>query len=491
MTGTVRPLVGGSAWRFRLRWKVRRGRWKPSPRWGRLATGTVTPRLGRLPGLVEEIQLRGVGLGEGLVLAGGFAFAGGLGLGAGGVLFEVAEDFLGAVDDGFGEARQLGDLDAVGFVGGAGEDFAEEDDVVVPFADGDVVVFDGALGVGEVAELVVVGGEEGAGLDGVVEVFGDGPGDGEAVEGGGAAADFVEDDEGAVGGVVDDEGGLVHLDHEGGLALGEVVGGADPAEDAVDEADVGRLGGDEGADLGHEGDEGDLADVGRLAGHVGAGEDDEAGRFGIEQGVVGDELLVDHGLFEDGVAAVDDVEVAGFVEGGAGVLVALRGFGEAEEDVEGGEGVGGLLEGVEFCADRLAEFDELLVFELFGSFLGAEDLVFDFLEAGRDIALGVGHGLLALVVVGDLGEVGFCDFDEVAEDVVELDLEGIDAGALAFGGLEVGDPAFAVARGGAEFVEFGGVAVADDAAVLGGGGWFVGEGGGEEGDEGGEFLDAG
>ena len=86
-------------------------------------------------------------------------------------------------------------MDAVGFVGGAGEDLVEEDDLLVPLADGDVAVHDGFAGVGEVGELVVVGGEEGAAFHLVVEVLGDGPGDGEAVEGGGAAADLVEDDQ--------------------------------------------------------------------------------------------------------------------------------------------------------------------------------------------------------------------------------------------------------------------------------------------------------
>ena len=36
---------------------------------------------------------------------------------------------------------------------------------------------------------------------------------------------------------------------------------------------MGVLGGHIGADLGHQGDEGNLADVGRFARHVGAGED--------------------------------------------------------------------------------------------------------------------------------------------------------------------------------------------------------------------------
>jgi hypothetical protein len=43
--------------------------------------------------------------------------------------FELLEDFLGAVDDVFGEAGESRDLDAVAFFGAAGEDLAEEDDL--------------------------------------------------------------------------------------------------------------------------------------------------------------------------------------------------------------------------------------------------------------------------------------------------------------------------------------------------------------------------
>ena len=75
--------------------------------------------------------------------------------------------------------------------------------------------------------------------------------------------------------------------------------------------------------------EGDLADVGRLTGHVGAGEDLQSDACGLDVGVVGDELFFDESLLKNGVAAVDDLQDAGFVEDGAGVLVELRGLGES------------------------------------------------------------------------------------------------------------------------------------------------------------------
>ena len=104
------------------------------------------------------------------------------------------------------------------------------------------------------------------------------------------------------------------------------------------------------------------------------------------------------------------------------MLVELRGLGEGDEDVERGEGVGRFLKRDEVVGDRGTEFDELVVFEGLGAVVGAEDFAFHFLEAGRDEALGVGHGLLALVVVGGLVGFRFGDLDEVSEDVVEFDL---------------------------------------------------------------------
>ena len=133
--------------------------------------------------------------------SGGFDAAdGGFGRGSlrrlvGVLAFEVGEDFLGAVEDLGGDAGQAGDVDAVALVGASGDDLVQEDDVAFLFADGDVGVFEAGLGVLEVGEFVVVGGEEGAAADAVVQVLGDGPGEGDAVEGAGAAADLVEDDE--------------------------------------------------------------------------------------------------------------------------------------------------------------------------------------------------------------------------------------------------------------------------------------------------------
>ena len=57
----------------------------------------------------------------------------------------------------------------------------------------------------------------------LVQVLGDRPGEREAVEGRGAAADLVEEDQAARGRLAEDRRRLAHLDHERRLAAAEVV----------------------------------------------------------------------------------------------------------------------------------------------------------------------------------------------------------------------------------------------------------------------------
>src|SRR6267154_4746552 len=139
-----------------------------------------------------------------------------------------------------------------------------------------------------------------------------GPSDGEAVEGGGAAADFVEQDQAGGRGVIEDGGNFRHFDEEGGAAAGEIVAGADPREDAVDDGQLGLPRGNEAADLRHQDDERGLTQVGGLAAHVGSGDKQELLAGGLEEQIVGDEAFaaLTEQLFDDGVAASNDEELA-------------------------------------------------------------------------------------------------------------------------------------------------------------------------------------
>ncbi len=98
-------------------------------------------------------------------------------------------------------------------------------------------------------------------------------------------------------------------------------------------------------------------------------------------------------------------------------------------------------------------------------FLRTEHLLLPLLQLRRHVALGVGERLLADVVRRHLLEVGTGDLEVVAEYLVEADLQRVDAGALALPRLQAGDEVHRAIAEGAQLVQLGIEARADDAAV--------------------------
>jgi hypothetical protein len=117
---------------------------------------------------------------------------------------------------------------------------------------------------------------------------------------------------------------------------------------------------------------------------------------------------------------------------GSAIIVVAGEVGEPCEHVELGEGGGGLLDGGGMFERGFAQVEEQFVFERVGAFVGAEDFFLHRFEFGCDEAFAACDGLFACVIGGDFGEVGFGDFDVVAEDVVEADFERRDARAFDF-----------------------------------------------------------
>ena len=71
----------------------------------------------------------------------------------------MGKNFFGAIKDFFWQAGEAGDLDAITLIGATGDDFAQENDLLVPFADGDVQIADTFAVLGELGELVIVRGK--------------------------------------------------------------------------------------------------------------------------------------------------------------------------------------------------------------------------------------------------------------------------------------------------------------------------------------------
>ncbi len=208
----------------------------------------------------------------------------------------------------------------------------------------------------------------------------------------------------------------------------------------------------------------------------------------VEIEIVGHEALAARGeeLFNDGMAAAGDEELAGFAgmllgEDGTGV-VTLRGeAGEGEEDVEPGNGGGGVTKARRFGGDFFADLGEEATLDFENARVSFENFALEHAKFGGGEAFGVDESLFAFVVGWREVEIGFGNFDVVAEDLIEADFERADAGAEALALLDGGDGLFATAGERAELVEFGVIAGADVAGLVGEGRRIVGNGGGDEG----------
>ena len=363
------------------------------------------------------------------------------------------------------QTRQLRHLDAVAPVRAAGDDLPQEHDVLAPGVDSHVIVPDVGQLLLQRRQLVVVGGEQRLGLQLSGAVLQHRPGDGHAVEGGGAPADLVQDQQAVLRGAAEKLRHLRHLHHEGGLSGGQIVAGADAGEDAIHHADVRPLRRDEAAHLRHEGDERHLAHVGGLTGHVGAGDDGHPLLFGAHVGVVGHEEGVAPHFLHNGMASRRDLDHAGLVHVRAAVVVLRRHLREGAQGVQLGDQRCRQLHPRHLRRHLAAQGGQQVVFQRRVPVVGGEHLVLQILQLLGDVTLAVDQRLLAYVLLGHLLLEGVGHLDVIAEYLVVPHLQGTDAGFLLFPGFQLGDEALAAGEDRPQVIHLRVEALPDHAAL--------------------------
>ena len=200
----------------------------------------------------------------------------------------------------------------------------------------------------ERGQLVIMRGEQRAAAVDLVQMLERRPGDREPVEGRGAAADLVEDDEGARARLVEDRGGLDHLDHEGRAPAREIVGGADAAEQPVDHADMRRCRRHEAAHLRQHGDQRVLPQKRALAGHVGAGQEPEPAVLGevAVVGAKGPRLARLQRRLDHRMPPALDLEGEAAIDQGPAPAPLGRELGQARRDIQLGQRLGRCRDGI-------------------------------------------------------------------------------------------------------------------------------------------------
>ena len=112
-------------------------------------------------------------------------------------MLNAGQDYFGCIDHTVRDAGQPGHLNAVAAVGSAFDNFSQEDDVIPPFLDDNVVIPDTFPGCDQFCQLVLMRGKKGPHPRSIeiMEVFRYSPGDAQSVKCTRTASDFVEDDE--------------------------------------------------------------------------------------------------------------------------------------------------------------------------------------------------------------------------------------------------------------------------------------------------------
>ena len=199
-----------------------------------------------------------------------------------------------------------------------------------------MVVADPRIDFLQVIELMIVSCEKGLGPFAIfVYILDYRPCYGHSVIGRSASSYLVQKDQGAFREVVEYHRGLQHLDHEGGLAPGDVVARAHPGENLVAYAYAGRLRRHEGADLGHQHYQGRLPEERRLTRHIRSGEYHNLLVEAVEADVIRDIFLarLHIGLYHR-MPSVPYVYAQAHVHLRAAVAVAQGKRGEAAEHIQ-------------------------------------------------------------------------------------------------------------------------------------------------------------
>ena len=212
---------------------------------------------------------------------------------------------------------------------------------------------------------------------------------------------------------------------------------------------MGGGGRDVAAGLRQKGDQGVLAQKGGFAGHVRAGQQpDGGGVAGCQGAVIGDEGLAAafQGALDHRVAACGDLEGAALVDLRLCPVFRGRKVGKSGGKIGFGQRAGGGGDGAGLGKDLAFQGIIVTLFNLQRVVGGVEDSRFQLVQRKGGKADLPGGGLAVDEQIGHRAQAVFMggrDFDEVAQDVVVLDLQAGNAGFFGVVGLHAADDATA------------------------------------------------
>ena len=165
------------------------------------------------------------------------------------------------------------------------------------------------------------------------------------------------------------------------------------------------------------------------------------------------------------MAAVVNFDDAAVVHARTAIVVVHRDGRERAERVELGDEPRRALDAHALGSHSVAQGGEEFKFERLVAVARGQNLLLKVFEFFGDVALAVHERLLADVRFGHKLLEGVRDLDIVAEDLVVADLQRADAGLFLLARLDVGEKPLAARQNLVQAVDFGIVALADEAAL--------------------------
>ncbi len=260
-----------------------------------------------------------------------------------------------------------------------------------------------------------------------------------------------------------DVGGFCHLDHERRAPTCEIVGRADPRENAVQRSDDGAVRRHVAAHVRQQHDQGGLPHVSGFPAHVGSSDDQHA-TSAVQPQIVRDEGIFGKALHH-GMATGLDVQARFTDKVRPSPLEHAGAFGERSDGVQLRKRRGRGLH----RSEPVDELGEDLLVDLFlarqGALARAEHSVLERLQFRGNEALSGLDGLAPDVVLRYPLSVLARDFDEKALHSIETQLQAGNAGAFSLALLEFQQELVGVGGDASQLVELGIVPRRNDISV--------------------------
>ena len=149
------------------------------------------------------------------------------------------------------------------------------------------------------------------------------PGNGKTVKGTGSTSNLIQDQKTSGSGITKNVGNLCHLHHKGTLSACKVIGCSHTGEDPVNHTDIRTVRRNKASDLRHQNDQRCLAHVCGFSGHVRSCDNGDTFFVVVKICIIWNEHIVFDHLFHNRVAAISDINEAGFIDLGPDKVIPL------------------------------------------------------------------------------------------------------------------------------------------------------------------------